>query len=471
MAEVVVVGGGIAGQGAAMLLAAAGHSVRVLERDPEPPPGSPGEAWDRWERRGVNQFRMLHYFLPRFRAIVEAELPDLAAALDADGALRTNPLATMPAERSGGWRDDDARFESLTGRRPMVEAAVARVTAATPGVEVRRGATVKGLVAGETSPGAQPHVVGVVTDDGTEVRADLVVDATGRRSPLPRWLAEIGARPPADEVEDCGFVYYGRHFRSSDGSVPPAFGPPLQAYDSVSILTLPADNGTWGVGLVTSARDEMLRRARHVEQWERIVASYPLVAHWIDAEPISDVAVMAKIEDRHRSLVVDGAPVVTGVVALADSWACTNPSLGRGATLAMLHAQSLRDLLARHPLDDRVGFAAEWFAETMATVEPFYRETLAFDRHRLAEIDVQIAGEEYRTDDPDWLIGQSLAAASGADPDLLRAFVENASLLAPRSEVHARPGLAERALTLADPADARFPGPSRAELEALVSRQ
>jgi hypothetical protein len=32
--------------------------------------------------------------------------------------------------------------------------------------------------------------------------------------------------------------------------------------------------------------------------------------------------------DRLRSYVVDGAPVVTGMVSVGDAWACTNPSLG-----------------------------------------------------------------------------------------------------------------------------------------------
>ena len=36
-----------------------------------------------------------------------------------------------------------------------------------------------------------------------------------------------GARAPIEEQEDCGFVYYGRHFRSGDGSVPAMFGPLL----------------------------------------------------------------------------------------------------------------------------------------------------------------------------------------------------------------------------------------------------
>ena len=47
---------------------------------------------------------------------------------------------------------------------------------------------------------------------------------------------------------------------------------------------------------------------------------------------------MAKIEDRYHRFVVDGEPVATGVVAVGDAWACTNPSLGRGATLALVHA-------------------------------------------------------------------------------------------------------------------------------------
>ena len=170
-----------------------------------------------------------------------------------------------------------------------------------------------------------------MTDDGTEHRADLVVDAGGRRSAVPAWLDAIGARPVREQRDDCGFVYYARHFRSADGSMPPLFGPPLQAYESVSTLTLPADNGTWGVGLIASARDTPVRRCRDVDTWTEVVRLFPLVAHWIDAEPITDVAVMAGIEDRQRDFVVDGVPVATGLVPVGDASACTNPSVGRGA--------------------------------------------------------------------------------------------------------------------------------------------
>jgi hypothetical protein len=52
---------------------------------------------------------------------------------------------------------------------------------------------------------------------------------------------------------------FGSRFSVSSGSVPIAFGPLLMPYESLSILTLPADNGTWGVGVVTSAKDTALR--------------------------------------------------------------------------------------------------------------------------------------------------------------------------------------------------------------------
>lgn len=46
MARIVVVGGGIVGLGASLMLARDGHQVTVLERDPAPPPDPEG-AWER----------------------------------------------------------------------------------------------------------------------------------------------------------------------------------------------------------------------------------------------------------------------------------------------------------------------------------------------------------------------------------------------------------------------------------------
>jgi 2-polyprenyl-6-methoxyphenol hydroxylase-like FAD-dependent oxidoreductase len=390
----------------------------------------------------------------------------VAAAFDDFGALRLNPLDGIPAEITGGTRLGDERFEVLTARRPVAEAAIAGVAERTEGLDIRRGAPVASLTVANGA-GAAPRILGVVTEDGEAIAADLVVDAGGRRSPLPRWLGEHGVTVP-ENVEDCGFVYYGRHFRSPDGTVPPAFGGLLHAYDSVSTLTLPADNGTWGVGVVAASHDAEMRKLKDVDTWSKVVASYPLVAHWADGEPLGDVDVIAKIEDRDRTFAVDGRPVATGLAPVGDAWACTNPSVGRGASIGLMHAAALRDTIAEHGLDDPDAFAIAWHEATERVVRPYYDETLVFDRHRLAQIDAQIEGRTYDPDDPGWRLGQALGAAAPKDPDLLRGSLDIAMILDLGADVMARPGFVERLLEVADPDPEPPPGPSRAELLALV---
>jgi 2-polyprenyl-6-methoxyphenol hydroxylase-like FAD-dependent oxidoreductase len=467
--DVLVVGAGVGGLTTAALLAGDGHDVTVVERDPSPPPASAEEAWAAWDRKGVNQFRMLHWFQPRFREVLERELPGMAAALDDAGAARHALLDGVPDEITGGAQPGDERLVALTGRRPVIERGLV-LGAARAGIDVQRGRGIAGLlVDGATDA---PHVTGVAFEDGTEQRADLVVDASGRRSALPRWLTDVGARPPAEEVEDCGFVYYGRHFRSGDGSTPPAFGPLLQEYGSISVLTLPADDGTWGVGVVTSARDRELRGLADVDAWSAVVHACPLVAHWIDAEPIDDrVAVMAKIEDRHRTFVLDGTPVATGVLAVADAWACTNPSVGRGATIGLLHAVALRDLLRKDADADPATLARDWHDATTEVVEPWFRATLAFDRHRLDEIHAALAGTTHETDDPGWELTKAMAAGAAKDPAVLRAFLRIAGVLDTPDDVLAEPGLFERVVAAGgDWRHEQPPAPDRATLVALAGR-
>ena len=260
MPALIVIGGGIAGLSTAMLLARDGHHVTVLERDPAPPP-HPDRAWSTWERRGVNQFRLPHLFMARFRELLDVELPDVGGALEAAGALRFNRVVEMPASITGGRRRGDERFEQLTGRRPMVEAVLARVGRRRtgrrdPSRHRRAGSRRRTAVrrASRTSPASSPTAA--------RCRADLVVDAGGRRSMLGEWLTAAGAPAPVEERADSGYVYYGRHFRSADGAMPPMLGPPLQHYESMS----PADAASRQRLLVGRAsrrapRTRALRRA------------------------------------------------------------------------------------------------------------------------------------------------------------------------------------------------------------------
>jgi len=472
MGRIVVVGAGVVALGTAMLLAGDGHRVIVLERDPEGPPSDPVEAWERWQRPGLNQFRMAHAFLGGFRAIVDAELPRVSKALQDAGGLRLNFIRdVLPAQMSGGWRDGDERYEWLTGRRALVEAVLAATAETTPGVEVRRGVAVAGLTSGASAQTGVPQVTGVRTRDGESIPADLVVDMSGRRSALPGWLQDIGARHPSEELEDSGFLYFGRHFRSADGSVPPMFGPAQIHWGTVSSLTLPADNGTWSVVVVTSSKDPALRSLREADRWEAVVRGLPLIAHWLDGTPIDDgVQVMARLEDRYRGFVVDGNPVATGVVAVADSWACSNPANGRGASIGMLHALTLRNQLRMVGVDNPAAFAEAFHTATTETVEPWYRATLTSDRHRLGEIEAGMRGVSYDSPDAAYQLEKALDAVGPQDPDCLRANFDIRFVLRTPEEVFARPGLRDKVLQLGSGwRDERPLGPNREQLLALVS--
>lgn len=470
MTRVVVLGGGVIGLSTAMLLGRDGHDVVVVERDAAEPDGDHVALWSSWERRGVSQFRLLHYFQPGFRVQLERELPEVAGALDAAGAIRHNVIALVPAELTGGFREGDEQYEALTARRPVMEAVLAWAARSTPGVEIRRGVAVEGLVTGTPAEPGTPHVTGVRTASGEVIRGDLVVDALGRRSPLASWLQAAGARPPAEEREDCGFVYYCRHFRSADGSVPALIAPLLQDYGSVSILTLPADNGTWGVGFVASSKDKPARALKDAATWHRAIAAFPLAAHWADAEPIDErVTVIAGIEDRHRDYCPGGSPVATGVVSVGDSWACTNPSLGRGAAIGLLHAVALRDLMRGDVAGDPPKLARGFALETADRVEGWYRSTLAYDRARLAEMNAEIEGVAHDAD-PVWELTRALASAAGKDGEMLRARLRIAGVLEPSDQVLSAPGVVERVIELgAGWRDEPRLGPSRDELLRILA--
>jgi hypothetical protein len=92
------------------------------------------------------------------------------------------------------------------------------------------------------------------------------------------------------------------------------------------------------------------------------------------------------------------------------------------------------------------------------------------DRHRLAEIDADIAWTPYATDDRRWHVGKALFAASLVDHDACRAYQSLASFLATPDELFAQPGLLDRVLTLGAGAPRYpLPGPARRELLTAIA--
>jgi 2-polyprenyl-6-methoxyphenol hydroxylase-like FAD-dependent oxidoreductase len=464
MSDVVICGGSIVGLSTAILLARDGHEVTILERDPAPAPSEPSSAWDVWDRKGVAQFHQPHNLFPRFRQIWDEEMPEVVTALVDAGCVSGTyvPDAMPPFIEDRSPRPDDDKFRFVTGRRPVIEAALARVAAEQPGVTIRRGVGAAELLTGLSTADGVPHVRGVRTTEGNELEADLVVDAMGRRTQLADWLTAIGATPPIVESDDCGFTYYTQYFT---GPTPPAqLGPPISPIGTFSLLTLLGDNDTWSLTLWVSSKDAPLKALKNAETFAKVVQACPLHAHWLDGTPITDVLPMGGILDKYRRFVVDGQPVATGIVAVGDAWACTNPSAGRGMSVGLIHAQRLRDVV-RTGLDDPLAFALAFDEVTEREVTPFYRNQIAEDRIRIAEMDALRVGAEPPPPDP---TDTALGTAFLYDPDVFRGVLETIMCLALPDDVWARPGFAEK-VDAAKHHDAfPIPGPSRQELLDLV---
>lgn len=467
--KTIVIGGGICGLGAALLLARDGHDVALLERDADPLPASARDAWESWGRKGVAQFRQPHNFMPGLRRLLDAELPDVQAALAGAGAARfdlLNPLPPSFADRAP--RPIDDQLWTLTARRPVGEWVFAQAAHHEPRVTCHRGVRVAGLLTGASVVAGTPHVAGVRTADDREFHGDLVVDASGRQSSCAQWLAAIGASPPYEEQADSGFTYYTRYF---SGTEPRRVGPTLTPFEAISILTLPGDNGTWSITIFTASGDQPLKALRHEDRWTNTIRACPLHAHWLEGQPVTPVLPMSGIVDRYRRFVVDGRPVATGFVAVADAWACTNPSAGRGLTVGFLHARTLRDVL-RTAGDDPRAIVDEFDRRTEAEVAPWYHEQIALDRARFAEMD---AAREGRAAPPPSELAQRIGALLSvmmADPDLFRAALEYIGTITPaqailqRGEVRERLRAARDAMRQAPPM--ALPGPSRTQLIEIL---
>jgi 2-polyprenyl-6-methoxyphenol hydroxylase-like FAD-dependent oxidoreductase len=451
------------------MLADDGHDVTVIERDEAPPPPDVETAYEAWNRRSVAQFGLGHWMHAAGTKILKNQVPEAYRLLQEHGGCEfniTKYLLSMQPDVDLIPEDDEC--DLLTGRRSTLEWALATAVERHAGVTVRHGDVIAGLTTGPAIIGGVPHVTGVRLDNETLIDADLVIDATGRRSPTPSWLADIGARAPIEESEDSGFAYYGRYYRSSDGSTPPIFGPLLAPYGSFSVLSLPADNGTWSLTLYGLSDDKTTRAFRRADVYQRVIEACPLNAHWLDGEPISDIITMSGVVDRHREFVVDGVPCATGLLTVGDAASCTNPSLGRGMTLGLMQVKVMRDCISEL-FEDRVAVAQAFHERSASEVGPWHDATTSTDRKRVNEMRTYATGEQPISDPAD-RIADSMFAAATSDARCARAAGRIFSCVALPSDVFAEPGFVDHVKAQADHVSVGpLPGPDRAQLLELVS--
>jgi len=413
-----VLGGGVTGLTAALLLARDGNDVVVVERDRFE--SGDAEASVAWARRGIPHYLLPHAFIPRGRTELRRHLPDVYNALLAAGADEIDAVRVAPGgERRPG--DDELRYVGV--RRPVIEWALRRAVRAEPGVTVRDGVRVEGLR-------VEHGQVTAARLDGADLESDVVVDALGRRTPTDRWLAEAGISRPPVEQTDCEVVYYARYYRVRSGHVLPdgpwLFGP-RGDLGYLGFATFPGDNGTFAALLAVPSGVPEWRAFKDAAVFEAAVAAIPALVRWVEpgaVEPITDVLPMAGLRNSLRS--TDGL-AATGLVPAGDALGHTDPVLAHGLAFGLIHAAALAAALREHW---NLGDAAQAYT---STVMPALRE-----RYELAgALDAQRhrgwcgATLDFAGPDGDYALFSMAAAAQVAmrDPDVFRVFVRRLSLL------------------------------------------
>jgi 2-polyprenyl-6-methoxyphenol hydroxylase-like FAD-dependent oxidoreductase len=180
----VVMGGSVAGLLAARVLAEHFEKVTVLEKDACPVDGA--------ARSGVPQGRHTHILLPSGAQVLERLFPGRLEELVRDGAKKFD-YGRSRFYVSGTWLPRVAtNLESFAQTRPFLEEHLRRWVGEIANVRIVYETNVFAPLFEQTNA----RVVGLEIGKGgaarEQLRADLVIDATGRHSRLPGWLAENG---------------------------------------------------------------------------------------------------------------------------------------------------------------------------------------------------------------------------------------------------------------------------------------
>jgi len=340
----IVIGGSLVGLITAQLLTRHFEVVTVLERDQFPDEIA--------YRKGVPQARHLHILLSRGIEAMETIFPGIGAEMAEQGGKQFDLGQDAMLMVRGSWAGrPKLGINGFDGSRTFLEYSVRQRVRANPKVRLWQGADVTQILADE----ACTRIAGVqiawrrqAEEAGPEeLTADLVIDASGRSSRTPQWLAQLGYDEPEETIVNAFLGYATRryerpsHFNDDWRIMLVSATPP---YNPRGGAILQEENGNWVVTLAGTARhypptDEAgfldFAQKMSTEFYEAIK----------EAKPLSSISGYQRTENRWRRY--ERLSRMPGHFALVGDSVCAfNPIYGQGITVGALSALALSEQLA-----------------------------------------------------------------------------------------------------------------------------
>lgn len=355
----VVLGAGLAGLLAAGVLARRFARVTLVERDEL---ADAGPAF----RPGLPQSRHVHVLWSRGLELIEGMLPGITGRLEAAGA------AVLESPRDFLWLSPADWFHAvpgarlLVGSRELLDWTVRQEVLRNERILVRAGCRATGLVAGADGR----SVTGVELQGGGRLAAALVVDATGRTSKAPAWLAAIGYPAPAVTRYDSHLGYSSRYFETPKDPTRRWHGLYVQGRpDSPrGAVLVPLDGGRWLVTLIGNGEHAPPTGDEEFLGFARSLRSPVLYDAIRDAKPLSSPTGFRGTANEWRHFErLDRWPA--GFVVLGDASCRFNPVYGHGMTVAALAADAFDRELGALGLREIPGAARRIQRKTAAVAE------------------------------------------------------------------------------------------------------
>lgn len=342
----VVLGGSLAGLLAARVLADHFDHVTLIERD------AYKETTE--SRKGIPQSNHVHGLLVRGCQILEELFPGFQDEPVAAGA----PLVDMANEIAwftrAGW---GVRFPSelkvLAFTRPLLDLHVRRRLAANARIEILDNTDVVRLI----SDAKNNHLAGVLicpraSDSdrrvAKELRADLVLDATGRASRSPRWLSDLGYEPPEEIVIDANLGYASRLYRipeNFDGDWQCAYVQSAPPKRKRGAILFKVEENRWLVTLIGGGGDHPPSDELGFLEFLRGLPVSIIYDAIRKAEPLTPIKTHRATQNRLRQY-ERAKQLPENFLLMGDAVCAFNPVYGQGMTTAALGALTLRKSLA-----------------------------------------------------------------------------------------------------------------------------